>query len=264
MTETTVISQTDARGVTRIVLNRADKRNAFNDQIIVELTEAIEAASNNPQCRVVIIAGEGKHFSAGADLVYMKQTAALSEQENVDDAHRLARLMQVLDLIDKPTICRVQGAAYGGALGLITACDIAVGTDTSRYCLSEARLGITPAAIGPYVVRAMGPRQARRYFLSSEEIPADKALEIGLIHEQVPEDQLDARIEELTVTLLRNGPVAMAAGKALVAEVTGGHISADTIDYTARLIARLRTGDEGQEGLGAFFSKRTPGWVPES
>lgn len=264
MTDSAVLSQTDGRGVTRITLNRADKRNAFDDQIIAELTRAIEAAGQDPACRVVIIAGEGKHFSAGADLSYMRQTASLSEQENIEDAHRLARLMQVLDRIERPTICRIQGAAYGGALGLICACDIAVGAETSRYCLSEARLGITPAAIGPYVVRAMGPRQARRYFQSSEEIQSDKALDIGLIHERVADDQLDARIEELVTTLLRNGPVAMAAGKELVATVAGGHISADTIDYTARLIARLRTGEEGQEGLGAFFSKRTPSWVPES
>lgn len=264
MTDSAVLSQTDGRGVTRITLNRADKRNAFDDQIIAELTRAIEAAGQDPACRVVIIAGEGKHFSAGADLSYMRQTASLSEQENIEDAHRLARLMQVLDRIERPTICRIQGAAYGGALGLICACDIAVGAATSRYCLSEARLGITPAAIGPYVVRAMGPRQARRYFQSSEEIQSGKALDIGLIHERVADDQLDARIEELVTTLLRNGPVAMAAGKELVATVAGGHISADTIDYTARLIARLRTGEEGQEGLGAFFSKRTPSWVPES
>ncbi len=261
MTEPTVISMTDDRGVTRITLNRPDKRNAFDDQVIAELTDAIQKAGANPDCRVVVLAGAGKHFSAGADLGYMKRTAQLTPEENVEDARRLAGLMQALDRLDRPTLCLIQGAAYGGALGLICASDIAIGTRTSQYCLSEARLGITPAAIGPYVVRTLGQRQARRYFQTSEVIQAERALQLGLIHECVDESELENTAGEIINALLRNGPVAMAAGKELVAEVSGGAVSEEVIQYTAELIARLRTGDEGQEGLAAFFDKRTPDWA---
>ncbi|WP_417548158.1 enoyl-CoA hydratase-related protein [Marinobacter segnicrescens] len=264
MNQSAVISTTDSRGVTRITLNRPDKRNAFDDRIITELTSAILAAGTNPDCRVVVLAGEGKHFSAGADLNYMKRTAELSQRENVEDAQRLAGLMQALDRLDRPTLCLVQGAAYGGALGLICAADIAIGTENSQFCLSEARLGITPAAIGPYVVRTLGQRHARRYFQTAEVIRSERAHELGLIHECVPEDQLASKAEELIMALLRNGPVAMAAGKELVSAVSGGAVSDEIIQYTAEVIARLRTGDEGQEGLAAFFEKRTPDWAVTS
>lgn len=261
MTESAVISQTDHRGVTRITLNRPGKRNAFDDQIITELTDAIRDAGANPDCRVVVLAGEGKHFSAGADLNYMKRTAELSKQENIQDARRLAELMQTLDRLDRPTLCLVQGAAYGGALGLICAADIAIGTESSQFCLSEARLGITPAAIGPYVVRTLGPRHARRYFQTAEVIHSEQAVALGLIHECVADEQLSTKADELIRTLLRNGPEAMAAGKELVTQVAGGPVSDQIIQYTAELIARLRTGEEGQEGLTAFFEKRTPNWA---
>ena len=261
MTKSSVTSQTDHRGVTRIVLDRADKRNAFDDRVITELTDAILAAGQSPGCRVVVLAGAGKHFSAGADLQYMKRTAELSTEQNIDDARRLAGLMQALDRLPRPTLCLVQGAAYGGALGLICAADIAIGTRSSQFCLSEARLGITPAAIGPYVVRTLGQRHARRYFQSAEVMDSTRALELGLIHERVADDQLEEKAEEIITTLLRNGPRAMAAGKELVSRVSGGAVSEDVIQYTAELIAQLRTGDEGQEGLGAYFDKRTPAWV---
>lgn len=261
MTESAVHSHADHRGVTRITLNRPDKRNAFDDRIITELTDAVVAAGADPGCRVVVLAGEGRHFSAGADLNYMKRTAELSQEDNIADARRLAGLMQALDCLDRPTLCLIQGAAYGGALGLICASDIAIGTESSRFCLSEARLGITPAAIGPYVVRTLGQRQARRYFQTAEVIDSGQALFLGLIHERVADDQLEAKAEELITALLRNGPTAMAAGKELAGRVSGGSVSDDIIDYTAELIARLRTGDEGQEGLSAFFEKRTPDWA---
>lgn len=264
MTDSSVISHTDHRGVTRITLNRADKRNAFDDRVITELTDAIHQAGSDPGCRVLVLTGEGKHFSAGADLGYMRRTAELSQRENIDDARRLAGLMQALDRIERPTLCLVQGAAYGGALGLICAADIAIGTEGSQFCLSEARLGITPAAIGPYVVRTLGQRQARRYFQTAEVIPSERALDLGLIHERVPDDQLWSKAEELITALLRNGPEAMAAGKELVTQVDGGPVSDQTIQYTAELIARLRTGPEGQEGLAAFFDKRIPDWAVTS
>ncbi|MDX1801776.1 MAG: enoyl-CoA hydratase-related protein [Marinobacter sp.] len=264
MTTSSVDSRTDHRGVTVITLNRPDKRNAFDDRIISELTAALNDAAADPACRVVVLAGAGRHFSAGADLGYMQRTAELSREENIEDARRLARLMQVLDQLAVPTVARVQGAAFGGAIGLICACDVAIGADNARLCLSEARLGITPAAIGPYVVRAMGPRQARRYFQSAEEIPAQQAVDLGLLHEQIPESELDERVEALVATLLRNGPVAMAAGKALVDRIAGTGNDPSLIEHTANVIADLRTGPEGQEGLQAFFEKRSPKWAVTS
>lgn len=264
MTTQSVDSQTDHRGVTVITLNRPDKRNAFDDRIIAELTDALTAAAADKTCRVVVLTGAGRHFSAGADLGYMQRTAELSRDDNIADARRLARLMQVLDQLTVPTIARVQGAAFGGAIGLICACDIAIGADNARLCLSEARLGLTPAAIGPYVVRAMGARQARRYFQSAEEISAPQAIALGLLHEQIAESELDERVESLVATLLRNGPVAMAAGKALVGRIAGAGNDAALIDHTASVIADLRTGAEGQEGLKAFFEKRSPDWAVTS
>lgn len=263
MTEQAVRSETDSRGVTRITLNRPDKSNAFNDAVMRDLSAAIRDAGENPHCRVVILQGEGKHFSAGADLNYMKQTAELSHDANVADAMALAGLMQTLDRLPKPTIARVQGAAFGGALGLICACDIAIAADNARFCLSEARLGLAPAAIGPYVVRALGPRQARRYFQTTEEISASKAEALGLVHEVAPLDTLDEIIDPLIDRLLKNGPVALNACKALVARTQDDGPGDDLIRYTAELIADLRTGPEGQEGLGAFLSKRKPNWIQE-
>lgn len=263
MTEHAVRSTTDGRGVTRITLDRPDKSNAFNDAVMQDLTDAINAATKDDACRVVILEGEGKHFSAGADLNYMKASAELSHEANVADAMALAGLMQALDQLPKPTIARVQGAAFGGALGLICACDIAVASDNARFCLSEARLGLAPAAIGPYVVRALGPRQARRYFLTTEEIPAAKAVELGLVHEVATLENLDNVVEALVERLLKNGPVALNACKALVARTQEDGPSQGLIRYTAELIADLRTGSEGQEGLQAFLEKRKPGWIQE-
>lgn len=263
MTESAVRSETDGRGVTRITLNRPEKSNAFNDAVIQDLTKAIQATGQDDNSRVVIIQGAGKHFSAGADLNYMKASAELSHEANVTDALALAGLMQTLDQLPKPTIARVQGAAFGGALGLICACDVAVAADNARFCLSEARLGLAPAAIGPYVVRALGPRQARRYFLTTEEIPADKAEELGLVHQVAAQDDLDNVIEALVERLLKNGPVALNACKALIARTQEDGPSDGVIRYTAELIADLRTGPEGQEGLQAFLEKRKPDWTQE-
>ncbi|WP_203140901.1 enoyl-CoA hydratase-related protein [Marinobacter mangrovi] len=263
MTEQAVRTETDGRGVTRITLARPDKRNAFNDSVMRDLRDALIAAGDDPACRVVVLQGDGKHFSAGADLNYMQQTAELSHEANVDDALALAGLMQTLDQLPKPTIARVQGAAFGGALGLICACDIAIATDNARFCLSEARLGLAPAAIGPYVVRAIGPRQARRYFLTTEEIPANDAVQMGIVHEVVAAEDIDETINTLAERLLRNGPVALEACKSLVARTQMDGPDEALIRYTAELIAGLRTGDEGQEGLRAFLEKRQPAWIQE-
>ncbi|MAA64026.1 MAG: enoyl-CoA hydratase [Alteromonadaceae bacterium] len=264
MTDQTVLSNTDHRGVTRITLNRADKSNAFNADVMTALIKALTNADKSSATRVVVLQGEGKHFSAGADLNYMKATAALSRDENIEDAENLARLMQTLDQLSKPTIARIQGAAFGGALGLICACDIAVAADNARFCLSEARLGLAPAAIGPYVVRVLGARQARRYFLTTEEIPAHQALTLGLVHEVTGVDTLDDTVDMLVDRLLKNGPVALDACKSLVARAIDNQPDADLIRYTAELIAELRTGPEGQEGLQAFLDKRKPNWIQDS
>lgn len=253
----------DSKGVARLTLNRPDKRNAFDDDIIGQLTARLREADANDQVRVVVLAAKGKHFSAGADLNWMKRTAAMSEAENVTDARHLAELMLTLDRLSKPTLARVQGAAMGGALGLICCCDIALASDDARFCLSEARLGLAPAAISPYVVRAMGPRAARRYFLTTEIMSAAIALRLNVVHEVLAEDQLDDKVEELCEQLRRSGPEALAASKRLVQEVENSFPGSELQEYTARLIARLRTGDEGQEGLAAFLEKRSPRWCEE-
>ncbi|MGQ9425153.1 enoyl-CoA hydratase/isomerase family protein [Gilvimarinus sp. F26214L] len=254
----------DERGIARITLNRPDKSNAFDDGVIAQLTDALKKAQSDHGVRVVVLAANGKHFSAGADLEWMKRTAQMSEAENLSDARQLAELMLTLDRLGKPTVARVQGAAFGGALGLICCCDIALASDTARFCLSEARLGLAPAAISPYVVRAMGPRAARRYFLTTEVMSAQTALELNVVHEVLPEPDLDAKVDEIAGHLLNSGPQALAASKELVHQVEANFPDRDLQEYTARLIAKLRTGEEGQEGLSAFLEKRKPRWSNEA
>lgn len=258
-----VLYKVDDLGIARLTLNRPDKRNAFDDQIIAELTARLKQADADDKVRVVILAAAGKHFSAGADLAWMQRTAQMSEAENIDDAQRLAGLMFTLDRLSKPTLARVQGAAFGGALGLICCCDIVVASDAARFCLSEARLGLTPAAISPYVVRAMGPRAARRYFLTTEIMSAATAHRLNVVHEVLPEPELDAELSLLCEQLRRSGPEALSACKQLVQQVDGDMPSQALQDKTTKLIARLRTGAEGQEGLAAFFEKRAPRWCED-
>ena len=247
--------------VGRITLDNPDKRNAFDDRIIAQLTAAFEDASNHPQWRVVVLQAAGKHFSAGADLNWMRAMGQLDAQQNRQDAMALARLMQAIDQCRKPVIARVQGAAFGGALGLICAADIAIAADTARFCLSEVKLGIVPAVISPYVVRAMGARQATRYFMSAEVIAAGKAEQLGVVHQVVPEEELDAHLAVIIDSLLAGGPEAQLACRDLIARVADGPIDQEMLAYTADVIARLRTGAEGQEGLSAFLQKRTPEWL---
>ncbi len=245
--------------VIRICLNRPEKHNAFDDDIIGQLTEAFHEAGNNTEARIILLAAEGRHFSAGADLGWMRRMADMDWAQNRDDARALAGLMQAIDQAGKPVICRVQGAAFGGALGLITASDIAIASDTARLCLSEVRLGILPAVISPYVVRAMGARQAQRYFMSAEVIGAAEAARLGLVHEVVPDDELDARIQSIIDALLQGAPEAQLASRELIEQVA--YKSPDLVmDATAELIAALRTSDEGREGLDAFLQKRKAAW----
>lgn len=248
-----------------IWLARPELHNAFDDRLIAELQAALEAVEADPAVRVVVLASEGPSFSAGADLGWMRAMARASERENLEDARRLARMMRKLDTLTKPTVARVQGPAYGGGVGLVTCCDIAVASEAARFCLSEVKLGLVPAVISPYVVAAVGPRQARRLFLTAEVIDARHAETLGLIHECCAADALDARVEALVNQMLRAGPRALDHAKALVRSVqftcVQDHQRID--EDNAALIARLRVSPEGQEGLGAFLDKRRPNWLAD-
>ena len=250
-------------GVADILLNRPDKGNAFDDVIIQQLIEALEAVEQDKQTRVVILRSQGKHFSAGADLGWMRRMADNDHAENLNDARELARLMSTLNQLPKPVIALVQGAAFGGAVGLAACCDIVLATANASFCLSEVKLGLIPAVISPYVVRAIGERQARRYFLSAEVFSAQQAREYGLVHIVCDDEAaMQARCNQLLQQLAGNGPQAMTAAKDLVFAVSQKAISADLIEDTARRIAAIRIGDEGQEGLSAFLNKRKASWVP--
>lgn len=246
--------------IARITVDRDDKRNAFDADIIGELTRSLEQVGEHPEVRAVVLAGAGKHFSAGADLAWMRSMADMDHDDNIADARRLAALMDAIDRCPRPVVVRVQGAAFGGALGLICAADIAVTADDARFCLSEVRLGILPAVIAPYVVRALGERQARRFFITAEVIPAATAEQLSLVHKVVPREQLDEAVDE-QLDLLRGGaPGAQCRARELVERVAHGPIDRDMRGYTAELIAELRGADEGREGLSAFLEKRTPKW----
>ena len=262
--ESAVLLRHRADGIAEVVLNRPDKRNAFDDVIIQQLITVLENVDADNNVKVVILRSEGKHFSAGADLGWMRRMADNSRQENLDDSRELARLMNVLNHLSKPVIGLVQGAAFGGAVGLTACCDIVLATDKASFCLSEVKLGLIPAVISPYVVRAIGERQARRYFLSAEVFTATQAQEYGLVHIVCDDvEAMDARCNEMLQQLAINGPEAMKAAKDLVFAVSHKPISADVIDDTAQRIADIRVGAEGQEGLGAFLNKRKANWVPE-
>ena len=255
----------DDRGVATLTLNRPEKHNAFDDKLIAELTGKLHQLDGDDAVRVVILTGAGKSFSAGADLNWMRSMAGFSEAQNRDDSLALAELMAVLDVLSKPTIARVNGAVFGGGLGLVACCDIAVGTPYAKMALTEVKLGLVPAVIAPYVVRAIGPRQARRYFQTAEVIPAETARDIGLLHEVATPEELDGRVEGIVTALLQAGPEALAAAKKLVVmtEVASADEREALKRETAALIARLRVSAEGQEGLSAFLEKRKPGWVNE-
>jgi methylglutaconyl-CoA hydratase len=247
-----------------ITLNRADKHNAFDDVLIADLTAHLEAVGQLVDIRVVVLSAAGKSFSAGADLNWMKRLAGYSEADNLQDAMGLATLMRTLHDLPKPTIARVQGAAYGGGVGLIACCDMAVGTHDAAFCLSEVKLGLVPAVISPYVVAAMGERAARRYFLTAEKFDAGEAYRLGLLSEITnTEEVMDEVIEELITAILAAGPLAAAEAKQLIRRVSHQPITSGIINDTAATIARIRVSQEGQEGLRAFLEKRKAVWVIE-
>ena len=245
----------------RLRLSRPALHNAFDAGLIAELTTALAAAGADPAIRVVVLEGAGASFSAGADLNWMRGMAAASEAGNREDALALARLMRTLDELPRPTVARVHGAAFGGGVGLVACCDIAIGVPGAKFGLTESKLGLLPAVISPYVIAAIGPRQARRWFATAEIFDAHTALEIGLLHQVVPEEQLDSAVQRQVDLLLKAGPVATASAKALVTRVAG-ESDRDILDSgNADLIARLRVSREGQEGLSAFLDKRMPSWA---
>ena len=261
MTDSTVITDIDERGVARVTLNRPQKHNAFDDAVIAELREAFDSLAEQEDVRVVVLASSGKNFSAGADLGWMKRMAEYDYEHNHRDAQLLAGMLKALYDLPQPTIARVQGAAFGGAVGLVSCCDMAVAGESASFCLSEVKIGLIPATISPYVIKAMGERASRRYFTTAERFRAEDGLRLGLVSEVVAEEELDASVEKLIEALLQNGPEAVRASKKLVADVAGRDITADIIEDTCGRIARIRISQEGQEGLGAFLNKRKPNWL---
>ncbi|EKT4485931.1 enoyl-CoA hydratase/isomerase family protein [Shewanella algae] len=249
---------TDSRGVSSLVMNRPQLANAFDEMMIAELIDALESLARDPACRVLLLKANGKHFSAGADLNWMRKQAAMDFDDNLKDAAELARLMATLDQFPKPSLALVQGAAFGGALGLVCCCDIAIATPKASFCLSEVKLGLIPAVISPYVRRAMGERQARRYMLTAERFDAEVAKTLQLVHQVA--DDLEAAAAPLIESLLGNSPQALNWCKQLISDIRHGLIDEQTLALTGEAIARIRVSAEGQEGLNAFFEKRPPNW----
>lgn len=248
-------------GVAELTMNRPEINNAFDDVFIQKMIKTLAELEQNPEVRVLVLKGAGKHFSAGADLNWMRRMAELDYSENREDAGQLSRLMSTLYHLNKPTIAEIRGASYGGAVGLIACCDIAIASDKSVFCLSEVKIGLIPAVISPYVVKAMGERQARRYFISGEVIKSEKALDLDLIHESVPAELLSARVDEIISSMLNNGPKAMGISKALVQKVANEKLDDNLNHHTRDLIAQVRVSQEGQEGLTAFLEKRPANWI---
>jgi methylglutaconyl-CoA hydratase len=247
--------------VATVWMDRPDVFNAFNEKLIDELTRACQLLEQDVDVRVLVLGGRGPHFSAGADLNWMRRAAQASEPDNLEDARRFARMLRTLSSLSKPTIARVQGAALGGGTGLTAACDMAVASVDAVFSTSEVKFGIIPAVISPYVLRAIGPRQALRYFQSAEQISAERAMAIGLVHEVAPLELLDAAVAALVKPLLAGGPLAQKATKELIAAVQCQPLDDRTIEDTAQRIARQRRTDEAREGVSAFFDKRRPAWM---
>ena len=252
---------TDERGVVTVTLNRPDKHNAFNEDFIAELTRSFEQLAQDKSVRALVLRANGKNFCAGADVDWMRRMSEFSYEENLKDAGGLAGMLKTLNFLPFPTIASVQGAALGGGSGLVCCCDMAVAETGASFAFSEARLGIIPATIGPYVVRAIGLRAARRYCLTAERFDAVRALQLGLVTEVVPESGLDECVEKLLGEILKNGPQAVRAAKRMAFEVAEREFSDDLVRETCERIATIRATDEAREGLSAFLQKRPPSWI---
>lgn len=253
----------DERGLASVCLNNPDKHNAFDDQIIAELSECFDEVAANSSIRAMVLRSEGRSFSAGADLNWMKRMVDYSLEENARDSKALAAMLNKLNQLSIPTIARVQGAAFGGAVGLVSCCDMAVGSTRASFSLSEVKIGLIPATISPYVLAAIGPRASRRYFLSGERFSAETALSLGLLSEVCDEATLDHRIDLLLKDLLANSPQALLAAKQLIQDYAYRNIDDALIADSCQRIAEIRVSPEGQEGLAAFLEKRSPQWIQE-
>lgn len=251
------------KGVLRIEMARPDVRNAFDEAMIAELDRAFADAATYASVRSVVLASQGKAFSAGADLAWMKRQSEAPEAANLEDARRFVAMIDRIASCPKPTIARVQGACMGGGVGLVCACDFAIAGENARFAVSEARVGIIPSAIGPYLIAAVGVRHAKRLALSAGPISAREAMAIGLVHEVVDDDRLDEAVDSLTRTLDANGPGALSEIKSLYSRLAGAEIDSDVRELTARTIARVRASDEAREGFAAFLEKRPARWSPE-
>lgn len=262
MSEPTILTHIDEQGIATLTMNRPELHNAFDDALIAAMTTELKRLEADAAVRVVLLTGSGKSFSAGADLNWMRRIADYTREENLRDALGLGELMQTLNALAKPTIALVQGAAYGGGVGLVACCDMAIAASRATFCLSEVRLGLMPAVISPYVAAAIGGRACRRFFLTAESFSAAEAQRLGLVHEVAADDAaLQARGRELAMALLKNGPQAMAEAKKLIAAIAARPVDKELIADTAARIADRRASAEGREGLSAFLEKRTPGWM---
>ena len=251
----------DARGVARMTLNRPDLRNAFNEQLIGDICDAMGRLGNDENVRVIVITGAGKAFSAGADLNMMKRVAEYSAAENKDDARRLAHMLRSIYDCAKPTIALVNGPAIGGGVGIVAAADIAIAADTAFFALTEVRVGLIPAVISPFVVRAISPRQARRYFITGERFDAARARELGLVHMVAMDAQLETTLDGLISDLLLGGPQSQASAKDLIRLVAFRGVTDGVMEETSSLIAKIRASKEGKEGITAFLEKRQADWI---
>jgi methylglutaconyl-CoA hydratase len=247
--------------IARIWLDQPEARNAFDDVVIAELTQAFTEAGAAPQVRAIVLGANGPAFCAGANLHWMRRMADYSRDENLADAGKLAAMLRAIADCPRPTIARVQGDVYAGGMGLVAACDIAVSADSAWYCLSEVKIGLVPATISPYVLRAMGTRAAQRWFLTAERFPAAEAHRIGLVHEVVAADALDAKVAEIAKALTGASPAAVRACKTLIADVAGKEIDDALVAKTVEGIADIRASDEGREGVQSFLQKRKPAWL---
>jgi methylglutaconyl-CoA hydratase len=258
---TSLAITTRAPGVSQVTMSRPAVFNAFDEAMIAELDAAFARLQDDATVRVIVLAGEGKHFSAGADLQWMQRASQATREWNLEDARKFASMLARIETCPKPTVARVQGAALGGGVGLACACDIAIAADDANFSVSEARFGILPAVIGPYVTNAVGKRQARRLALTTARIGASEALAIGLVQQVVPPADLDAAVDKTVADLLAGGPNAQREIKALFAQLPVGPITPEVRELTAQTIARVRGSDEAREGFAAFLAKRPPNWT---
>ncbi|MBI3144400.1 MAG: enoyl-CoA hydratase/isomerase family protein [Pseudogulbenkiania sp.] len=256
-----VLQSVDDKGIATITLNRAELHNALDDDMILQFTAVLESLIADARVRAIVLAADGISFCAGHDNAWMQHMAGFNSEELKQHGRLLANLLFTLDSCPKPTIARVQGSAFGIGVGLIACCDVAIGVSEALFCFSDVKLGVIPAIVAPYVIRAIGERAARRYFVTAERFNAGKAKRLGLLHQVVENEEQDLAVEQMARQVLVNGPQAMAEAKQLVRELGGQAISADTLDLTVERIAQVRSSAEGQEGIAAFIEQRAPAWL---